>query len=128
MLKIGQKEDRKVKNDRKKGIECIYGCKKLRREKTVSFLLHSESFSVLERTKQCTKHRYSKKIFYPSHKQHSKDLKCWGTWNSESEYQKSTVVYVVTYVFPNARMYSTTHFLAFAASRSLSHLWLGNSA
>jgi hypothetical protein len=46
-LKIGQKEDRKVKNDRRKGIECIYGCKKLRREKTVSFL-HSESFSVLE--------------------------------------------------------------------------------
>jgi hypothetical protein len=61
-------------------------------EKTVSFL-HSESFSVLERTKQCTKHRYSKKIFYPSHKQHSKDLKCWGTWNSESEFQESTVVY-----------------------------------
>jgi hypothetical protein len=64
-LKIGQKEDRKVKNDRRKGIECIYGCKKLRREQTVSFLLlHSDSFSVLERTKQCTKHRYSKKIFY----------------------------------------------------------------
>jgi hypothetical protein len=63
-LKIGQKEDRKVKNDRRKGIECIYGCKKLRREKTVSFLhLHSEIFSVLERTKQCTKHSYSKKIF-----------------------------------------------------------------
>lgn len=59
--------------------------------------LHSDSFSVLERTKQCTKHRYSKKIFNQSHKQHSKDLECWGTWNSESECQKSTVVYSVQY-------------------------------